>query len=389
MANAMASISAPVFQDQDRLALVSSLYGPGSVACWYLTIISLLVTWTFHPRKRTSGSVEVDLIAVLTPVIVASGHFATQIQTLLVQSGRASSNIDGSHVQLVAALEAPCVIVNASSPIIAILGFMAIHIETKRRHTLIHGVGLLSFTGWCYIYSSGFAELSLTYDPMMPYTHDRPKFSRFLTVNFPHITIGIMMTLLVIFLVQATMHLLVPNLCWTPFPSAARHISEMQRRPQVQTASSGREGRETRSIQEPQRLRTWQKKMVVESSAFAMCLLVVIAVFVQFFVMLHLSSINHDSVVSAQTRRQKLKQYTACMFSNLFPESSYSIMDLDQAVTLTAGVSILAFRIYGVAKARFEIWKNKATLPVASPSPTVMTSELENNAIELESQSSQ
>ena len=386
MVNAMASNSVPVLQDQDRLALVSSIYGPGSVTCWYLTITSLFITWTLHPRKRSSGSVDVDFIAVMTLPVVASAHFVTQAHNLLGQTRGASSSIDGSHAQLIAALEAPCVIVNTSSPIVAILGFMAIHIETKRRHTLIHLFGLLSFTCWCYIYSSGFGELSLTYDPMAPYTRDRPKFTRFLIVNFPHITAGIMMTLLVIFLVQASMHLFVPDLCWTPFPSAVRHISKVQRRPLEQTAGFGRL---TRSMQGRQRVRPWQKKQIVEGSAFAMYLLVVIAVLIQFFVMLHLSSISHDGVVSAQTGSQKLKQYAARMFGNLFPRSSYSITDLDQAVAATAGASILAFRIYGVAKARFEIWKNKARLPVASPSLTATRSGAANNAVELESQSAQ
>ena len=384
MANAMASTSAPVLQDQDRLALVSSLYGPGSVACWYLTKVSLLVTWTLHPRKRASGSIEVDLIAVLTLAVVANGHFVTQVQNLLAQSHGAGSSIKGNPTQLVAALEAPCVILDTYAPISAILSFVAIHIEAKRRNTLINIVGLSSFAVWCYVHLSGFAELSLEYDPTAPSTEDHPKFTRFFAANFPNLSVGIMMTLLVIYIVYAIMHLLVPDLCWSPFPSLARRALEVQQRPPEQMAV--RFGRGTTSIQEHRRLRTWQKKMIVEGSACAMSLLLMIAILVQCFTMLHLSSINHDSVVSAQTRRRKLKQYTARMLGNLFPRSSYSIMDLDQAVAVAAGASILVFRIYGVAKARFEIWRNNALLPVASASVIVTSSGRDNSGIELEPQ---
>jgi hypothetical protein len=36
---------------EDRYAKVSSLYGPGTIAAWYFTLLSVLVSWTLHPSK--------------------------------------------------------------------------------------------------------------------------------------------------------------------------------------------------------------------------------------------------------------------------------------------------------------------------------------------------
>lgn len=58
----------------NRFVKVSSLYGPGTIAAWYFTVLSVLVSWTLHPRKRKSGSIDVDLVATLTLPAVAVGH---------------------------------------------------------------------------------------------------------------------------------------------------------------------------------------------------------------------------------------------------------------------------------------------------------------------------
>ena len=370
-------------QEKDRLALVSSLYGPGSVACWLLTWLSLLVTWTLHPRKQNSGSVEVDFVAYLTLVVVANGHLVSQVQNLLDQSRGTRSTIGGSRAQLVAALEAPIVILDTTMTMTTILGFVAIQMQTKRRITLIVIVGTLSIITSCYIYLSGFSEPDLEYDPMAPSTHESPKFSRFHCIDFPDITAGVSTAFLVTCLINAMLHLLLPSLGLSPYPNIASHLSGVQGGSSEQRVYNGRE---TTSSLRLQRLRTPPKKRVLEGSAFAMVCFLIPTALVIHLTILHLSCVNHDSVVSAQTHRQKLRQYATRMFSNLFPQSPHSITDLDQAVVVAGGASILAFRIYGVAKARFEIWKNKATLPVASSSLAVATSGEENNDIELESQ---
>jgi hypothetical protein len=63
----------------DLYSLVSSLYGPGTTACWYLTALSYHASWTLHPKKRMSGSIDTDFIALLTFPTVAAGHLISQV----------------------------------------------------------------------------------------------------------------------------------------------------------------------------------------------------------------------------------------------------------------------------------------------------------------------
>jgi hypothetical protein len=65
----------------DSLALVNSFYGPGATACWYLTCLSSLISWTLHPKKRTADAITNDFIVLATFPTVASAHLITQIRS--------------------------------------------------------------------------------------------------------------------------------------------------------------------------------------------------------------------------------------------------------------------------------------------------------------------
>jgi hypothetical protein len=58
----------------DDFTLVSSLYGPGNWACWFLTIISLLFTWTFNIESRQKDTITNDFLAALAIPCIAAGH---------------------------------------------------------------------------------------------------------------------------------------------------------------------------------------------------------------------------------------------------------------------------------------------------------------------------
>jgi hypothetical protein len=64
----------------DSLALVSSFYGPGATACWYLTCLSCLISWTIHPKKQKTDSITSDFIAAVTFPTVAAAHLIAQVQ---------------------------------------------------------------------------------------------------------------------------------------------------------------------------------------------------------------------------------------------------------------------------------------------------------------------
>ncbi|KAI9706676.1 MAG: hypothetical protein M1836_003686 [Candelina mexicana] len=67
----------PVSQlsSSQELSKVNTLYGPGTILGWYITILAVIISWTLHPKKRRPDSLSVDLIAVLTLPSVALVHF--------------------------------------------------------------------------------------------------------------------------------------------------------------------------------------------------------------------------------------------------------------------------------------------------------------------------
>ncbi|KAL1597127.1 hypothetical protein SLS60_008709 [Paraconiothyrium brasiliense] len=99
----------------ERFELVSSLFGPGNIACWICLILSVLVSWTVNPSCARKDTITNDFIAVLTFPVVAAGHFFHQIvqQTGTKHDGKTIRlpdllmSLDRDDVQAVAAIEAP------------------------------------------------------------------------------------------------------------------------------------------------------------------------------------------------------------------------------------------------------------------------------------------
>lgn len=92
------------------------------ITCWYLTTLAVLVSWTLHRRERDSGSIDVDLIAVLALPAVAAGHLVSQVRALLNQAKivRASS-ADWKYLQSVPAIKAPFIVTETFMAISVIL----------------------------------------------------------------------------------------------------------------------------------------------------------------------------------------------------------------------------------------------------------------------------
>ncbi|OCK93527.1 uncharacterized protein K441DRAFT_678144 [Cenococcum geophilum 1.58] len=74
---AVHDIPAPI-----RLALVSSLYGPGNLACWFSILLSVIVNWTINPTSASNDSITNDFIAALSLPIIATAHIWSQVHQL-------------------------------------------------------------------------------------------------------------------------------------------------------------------------------------------------------------------------------------------------------------------------------------------------------------------
>ena len=291
----------------NRLALVSSLYGPGTVTSWYLTIISLGVSWLWHPQKRTSDSIDVDLITVLTFPTVAAGHLLYQLRQLLVQDydAQAEHKSDGKLVQMFAAAEAPLVLTNASLVITTFLIVVASLGRNLRRAFAVTLVLLLCLCIEIYFY------VSVPRSPLIGATPRR--YSS--TIRLPRSLEDIMLGSPAVLFPRGFENILI--ITTAAVIQGLFILAILLLGARMQDWSS----RKTSS-------RVFQALLIM-----SLCLAALMC---------------------------------ACLFADRFsstfeqiwiPASAYSIMDLDQAVATAAGATVLGCSLYSMAIARYRAQK--------------------------------
>ncbi|KAJ9663659.1 hypothetical protein H2198_000671 [Neophaeococcomyces mojaviensis] len=335
-------------QPPERYAIVSSLYGPGTITCWYLTILSILVSWTLHPRKRISGSIDVDLIAMLTLPSVAAGHLISQVSMLMRKHDNSlGSDIDVNQFpQSIAAIEAPFRVVESFMPISAILFLVAMWMFCLRRAISVAMVGLLCLATECYIHFSNLKELGIRYDPTKAQSDDKPAFSRSFVADFTGLVIAILVTL-AICAITASMTV--------TYMLHSQRVPQDQRVPQENgRAEQGRllvnpgTLREASEAERELRLSSWISLFFLVPSAL---LSIVPSAFNStVFVSSYLTNTGRTT-----TFWSRLKIFAG----HFYPQSSNSFSDLDQAVSTAAGATILGFSIYSVASSYYGIQSNE------------------------------
>lgn len=359
-------------QSQGQLALVSSLYGPGTITCWYLTTLSVLVSWTLHPRKRNLGSIDVDLIAVLTLPAVAAGHLVSQIRGFLRQDDvvRPSGSADWKYLQSVAAIEAPFNVTETFMATSIILFIVAAWMYCVRRAIFVAWIGLLCFTVECYIHFSNFRDLGLRYKPGV-LADNYPAFSRFFVADFAGLVISILVTLSLCGLLSTAIvfYMLLPSQTGSPRPqqdvertneTAPRAIPPFEfGAPAIGVSHSAEM---TKGIQLLRRFK--------ESSLCAITMVTTIFLPVAFIAsllpLIWPNANGRDSESATTSLWQTLAQSANRLIRDLFPRTACSITDLDQAVAAAAGATVLGFSIYSAGKAYYEIWNVRKIRPSES-----------------------
>lgn len=141
---------------ENPLIAVSSLYGPGSIACWYLTAFSVLISWTVHPRKRENDSIDGDLIATLTLPCIAAGHVVWQTSLLLKDclDSREVTGVACDVRRSAALIEAPLVVLQTSCAVYTSLIIVGASKGCLRRATLAGLVGAFCLAVESYMYLS-------------------------------------------------------------------------------------------------------------------------------------------------------------------------------------------------------------------------------------------
>ncbi|KAF4549963.1 Hypothetical protein D9617_19g102680 [Elsinoe fawcettii] len=133
--------------DGDRYVEVQSLYSPGTVGAWLLTVLAVAISWTLNAKSRRRDSISIDLLAVLTMPAVAAGHVFYQVAQLPFTLAETITARDTASVQQMAAIEAPLNICETFTIIALALAsccgpFHSSGVKYKRL-TLILVVGLL------------------------------------------------------------------------------------------------------------------------------------------------------------------------------------------------------------------------------------------------------
>lgn len=91
----------------NRYQLVDSLYGPGTVGAWLLTLCSILISWTLNTSSRRKDTVSIDFLAGLLLPLIAAAHVMFQLARLPISVAEAITTQDVELQMYASALEAP------------------------------------------------------------------------------------------------------------------------------------------------------------------------------------------------------------------------------------------------------------------------------------------
>jgi hypothetical protein len=299
--------------DQSRqYDLVSSLYGQGTVLGWFLTVQSVFVSWLWHPRKRKSGSIDIDLIAVLVLPTVAAGHVLSQVSHLTLGPdilGRLEVS-DLQYAQMIAAIRAPLKVIDCFLVVDVALILTALWNGCLRRAMSVAAIGLLCFIARTFVHFSAFKEAAVWYRPCDPHS-DRSLFTKATAVDlFAHVFMLIEASYLALLCCKGVVFLL--NV--------------------VQAKTTNDRGH---SIL-PKDTCTSSELAGPDQAALVSTLLLGLSMYFR--------SNGSEGLRSAISFRR------FC-----FPQSSSNFSDLDQAVAVSAGATTLGFSLYSIAKAQLEL----------------------------------
>ena len=309
----------------DEYALVSSFYGPGAVGGWYLTVLACLVSFSLHPRKRTCDSITVDLIAVLTFPTVAAADLITQVRSDPKKGSKAAQNA--------ASIEATLIVTETFLTIDVILFLLAVGFKCVRRPCLLATVGLFCFSSECYVYFSPF-------DLGVDQRFDRP-----FLINFGIILCSVMAVLIICVICALGLVAL--------FFSVHPHETRA-RAPEREVEATGREREQAVEATR----KDWEQDFKDSRSAFALTTLTV--VFLPCTFVASVFPLFSEALVDLPSQFLPRIRITVSRLSHdLMPKSNSSVKELDQAVALLAGATVLGFSLYSTADAYYQAWLSK------------------------------
>jgi hypothetical protein len=123
--------------ETSRYQLIDSLYGPGTVGAWLLTVSSVLISWTLNTFSRRKDNITVDFLATLILPLVAAAHLIFLVARLPVPVVEAFTTQDVEIQQYASAIAAPLCICETFSMAALVLAlccgpWWAVNMRMKR-----------------------------------------------------------------------------------------------------------------------------------------------------------------------------------------------------------------------------------------------------------------
>jgi hypothetical protein len=290
----------------DSLALVNSFYGPGATACWYLTCLSCLVSWSLHPKKRESDSVTADFIALVTFPVVAAAHLISQVHDYPPQSSMDHEVLE----QINAAISASLTIAETYLILCVILLVPNILIRSPKRILLLALTGIFCFATEAYLF---FTIPSIR--------NVRGIFHRsFIIDSLPLLV----MTLSIVVYLTGILFLFI-------------YVVFICQRPP--TLAEPAQGADPEVADTYHRTRT---ELHMAKVAFLTYLSLPFAL---------ISAGGSVSPILRDTTMQRMS-----LVNEFFPETNTGIMELDQAVALLTGMTVLGLSLYSAADQWYRDW---------------------------------
>ena len=347
----------------DRFTDVSSLYGHGPVVAWYFTLLAVFISWTAHPRKSRTGSIDVDLIAILTLPAVAVAHVFWQAPLILLHRVY-DRDVDTSPrvARLVAATEAPFVISETFMAFSVILLSIAAWNSCFRRALIVAVTGLACFAVECYVHFNDTAGRGYVPGTL---AKNYPAFSRLFVADFK----ALVVTIMVLLVTQAGFGGMF--LVWMlkeKKEGAGSRLQASTRAGTTTTSPSSRSNRRTNdeptssAVRPSQRHSNNRERDTERTLRTIKILLIAFLPLSMFATILSSSPVfyhsfwYHSVTVTPEGPWKEVSRALQRLGRDFFPRTNFSITDLDQAVTAGAGASVLGFSVYSVAKAYHETW---------------------------------
>ena len=316
-------MASPNMEDQSRYSLVSSFYGPGAVGGWYLTVLACLISFGVHPGRRT-GSITPDLIAAVAIPAIASAHLILQVHYL---TKRISDPNEGQSelAQITASTEASLVLVEDFCVPAILLYLFAVRFRTLSRGLLVAITGLFAFSAKCYVAFSRSSRHELERHLKRPFMF-----------SVDGMLISVIALLLILNVLVVGLVVLFFSLHRTSTAAVSRNAGNETAPP---TPHEDRRSKDSFQVQ--------QFKRSTESKWIAIISLLILP-------LTGLASVVPLSFLTFRDLPGSVLPWIRAAASHIIhgiiPKSDTSIRELDQAVALLAGASVLGFTCYSTAQ---------------------------------------